>query len=120
MLFLLQPLLFAFVINLTYSTAKAAGIVIGLALLAGLAYYLYLYYEKSSDTALQRMRFSEFKRSFRYGQHNFCVWLVGYKAALSLTMVTTSGSIVSESVLLILICSWISALFVKRPYISQL
>lgn len=95
MLFLLQPLLFAFVINLTYSTIKAIGIAIGLVLIAILAYYLYLYYEKSSDTAPQRMRFNEFKRNFRAGHHNFCIWLVIYKTVLSLTMVTASESIVS-------------------------
>ena len=120
MLFLLQPLMFAFVINLTYGTFIAIGIVIGLVLFAILVYYLYLYYEKTSDTALQRMRFNEFKRSFRASHHNFCIWIVIYKAVLSLTMVTASGSIVSYSVIIVLICSWITILFVKRPYISQI
>ena len=44
MLFALQPLLFAFVINLTYSPLKAVGIAIGLVLIALFGYYVYLYY----------------------------------------------------------------------------
>lgn len=123
MLFSLQPLVFAFVINLTYSTSKIpkiAGIIVGLILIAILTLYLYHYYQKAEDSMPQKLRFSEFKKPLRAEQRNFYIWIVLYRGLLSLGMVTVSESIVSESVILVLICGWIVVLFVKRPYCYQL